>query len=188
MERKVVEYFRTDGQKVSIDLTQVQHARRRISEIAALTVGKAPELLAFLSDAAGILAQETARCAAEQALAKRLLARRRSLVLLDMCADILQKKGLTRPGSPAGSEDMREAVITSDPDYQKLEDQLGAIEAMRSYLEAEFRTVETAVHTIRILLKHGQTFTPHTSTGGVPEDSTIAEIDDIMNDYHKRLG
>lgn len=146
---------------LTIDLASVYKAEARLFELQSVTRLKAGELLhTFIrawSDA------RTAHATVQHHLtkAKRYLKRVRGLCVLDRAAAVLEKKGLASSRSPAGSEDLRDAVVSTDADYLVAADRVEQLQAALDLLETKAETLKMGYFSVQTVLdpreRHVQT-------------------------------
>ena len=132
------------GSTIELNMNKVYATERRIPEIAFITPHKAPELLARFNEAFLDLVKYIPMVKYEHIQAKREANKRRSIVLLDLVPEILKTKGLTNAKSPAGSEDLRRAILETDEEYERLSRQCEKIEAIIELLEGKLKALEWA--------------------------------------------
>lgn len=139
------------------DLTQVFIAEARISEVAALTPTKAPELLATFNTAYLECARNIAMLEAELTMAKRAADKVRSVVVLERAPAKLLQLGLVTSRNPAGSEDLRKAVLDGDVEYQDALSLTDQIECNLELFRGKQKGLEMAYTSVKKLVGE-QTF------------------------------
>lgn len=144
MNTTAITFTSTTGTPVELNLSKVYATEQRIPEIAFITPHKAPELLARFNEAFLDLVKYIPMVKYELVQAKREANKRRSIVLLDLVPEILKAKGLTNAKSPAGSEDLRRAILETDEEYERLCRQGEKIEAIIELLEGKLKALEWA--------------------------------------------
>lgn len=125
---------RPGDKPIVCDMRRVNRARSRLFELASLTTAKAGELLATFIEAWGDARRYATTAQREFSRAKQRLREVRATVVLDKAPDELKRRGLASTRSPAGSEDLRDGVVNSDPDYQRAADLVAYAEALAQYL------------------------------------------------------
>lgn len=137
---------------IAIDLAALKEIENRIPEVGFVTPQKAPELLSAFNVAYLDLAKFSALIEAELVGAKHFADRLKAVVTLDKAPTILREKGLTTAKNPAGSEDLRSAVLNNDPDYQKAQDWIAQLECYKALIDGKKKAVEMAYHSVRKIL------------------------------------
>lgn len=120
---------------VIIDLAALAKLEARIAEVAIVTPGKAPELLAAYNQAFLDINDLIAPLRANLIEAKTLASSTRSRIILDEVPRILKEKGLWSARMPAGSEDLRNAVLDGCQEYTEARDKCLQIECVIKFLE-----------------------------------------------------
>jgi hypothetical protein len=129
---------------LQLDLTVVHLAESRVQEIGFLTPQKAPELMSLFNKANLDLARYLAELTLERVQAEATVNNIKSVVVLDRAVDILKAKGLTTEGNPAGSKDLRDAVLNGDQEYQKALLTLNVIETYVELIRNKMRVMENS--------------------------------------------
>jgi hypothetical protein len=124
----------------------------RIQEVACVTPTKAPELLATFNRCALDLDRLANQLELEHQLAMREAERLKGEILLDRVPNILAEKGLSTPKSPMGSEDMRNAVLSQQKDYQEQLDRADKLKAMTRMIRGKYDAFERAFRSVRTLV------------------------------------
>lgn len=135
-----------------LDMGKVYAIEQRIAEVAFVTPHKAPELLARFNEAFLDLTRHIPVVKYEQLQAKREANKRRSIVLLDLVPDLLQAKGLATAKSPAGSEDLRKAILDADDEYQDLLRRGEQLDAIVELLEGKLKAIEMAYTSVKKII------------------------------------
>lgn len=142
-----------EGRKpLLFSLAKIYEAESRIPEVATVNAGKAPELLAAFNIAYLTIKDMIVRLHLCLDDAQKALNIRKSIVILDIAPNVLKNKGLTRPSSPSGSEDQREAVLYSDQEFLKCQDRVSCIKAMIELMESKKTGVEWAYTSVKKIL------------------------------------
>lgn len=134
------------------DMSSIYDVEARISEVAFVTPHKAPELLARFNEAFLELTRLITATEYEQIQAKKNANRIRSIILLDKAPQILKEKGLATAKSPAGSEDLRNAVLDSDDEYQSALDRADQITAVIKLLQGKLKAFEMAYSSVKKII------------------------------------
>lgn len=137
---------------IALNLGELDTAERRIAEVATVTPLKAPELLATFNMAFLEASRYIALLEQEYVQAKRQADRIRSVVLLDKVPQILAAKGLASAKSPAGSEDLRKAVLDGDEEYGQALDRVNVIECYVELLKGKQKGLEMAYTSVKKML------------------------------------
>lgn len=137
---------------VEFDLTEVNKAEARLVEIAGLTPSKAPELMATMNTAFSKASKATVQLQYEKVRAKRYLDRLEAQILLDRVPKIMADRGLATTKSPAGSEDLRKAVVQGEADYQLACEVLDRVTAMHALVAGKARALEMAYSNIKAMV------------------------------------
>lgn len=133
-----------------VDLAEVLRACARTPEVAICTVDKAPELSTTLLRAHGRAVEILGRVEFEQNKATTIMNRIEAEIILDAPRTLLER-GLTSPKSPAGSEDMRKALVNVDQRYIDAKNRRDMIRQFSAWLHAkadELRRHNTTVQAI----------------------------------------
>lgn len=141
------------------DLTNVQFAESRIHEVAFVTPQKAGELLAAFNTAHLELVIIIGKVELEIRRAERRSGEIRSIIVLDKAKDILKAKGLSKDSNPAGSEDLRRAILDGDPEYQDAVDKAEELKVLGEFLRQKSKSIEMAYHSVKKLI--ADTFVPN---------------------------
>lgn len=134
---------------IIIDMGAIAKLESRIQEVQFATPLKAPELLAVFNDAWLTLQKHVIHLEGERLAADRVSRARRSVVVLDEAPKVLKDKGLLRTGNPGGSEDMRQAVLDGDEDYQNKLQLVYEITCVIDLFKAKAKAFEMAYHSVK---------------------------------------
>lgn len=135
-----------------IDLAAIKRIEARIDEVALVTPHKAPELLAAFNKAYADLHEHVTVLEVERLRAEREANKRKAVVLLDNVVRILKEKNLWSAKSPTGSEDMRNAILDQDVQYEELTDKVGQLEAIIELLKGKMKSFEMAYTSVKKIL------------------------------------
>lgn len=141
-----------NGEAIQIDMGYWAQLEARIQEVATVTPAKAPELLATFNRAALDLDRLGNALELEHQMAVREAERVRGEILLDRVPGILKAKGLATDRNPMGSEDMRQAVLSQDKEYQEALDRADMLKAMTKMIRGKFDAFERAFRSVRTLV------------------------------------
>lgn len=111
-----------NGRNAVLDMREIYRAEGRLIELRGVTKLKAGELIHTFIEAWSRAAEYVGQLDAELARAKSALNRVRAVVVLDKAPEQLKQRGLSSSRSPGGSEDLRNAVVSCDKDYQAAEE------------------------------------------------------------------
>lgn len=159
---------------VSVDLTKASEAKRRIPEVAFVTPGKAPELLAVFNDAYADISRQIPVVEYHIQRAQATANRIRSVVLLDKAPKILQEKNLTTSRSPGGSEDLRTAVLDADEEYLAACDNVYQLKCILDTLKFLLKDVEMAYSSVKKILGEGS-FNYSNNLGSTMPDRNVGD-------------
>lgn len=143
------------GALIKFELGTVLDAESRLGEVARVTPGSAPSLLAAFNQGYLDLGRMMARLKMEHGKAVRTANRRKSQVILDVAPKLLLEKGLINSRSPAGSQDLREAVLDQDDEYQAHMDRVDMIAAVHADLHNRQKSVEMAYTAVKRIIDRG---------------------------------
>ncbi len=162
---------------LTFDLTQSYQAELRIPEVAFVTPQKAGELLATFNVSILDLAHKVTQLELEVCRAKRSAARIHSRVVLDETKDILKAKGLAKDSNPAGSADLREAVLEGHDEYQQALETVELLEAASKLLQNRKHGIELAYHSVKRLLgESGFYYRDGNLSGSIPENVEVGGV------------
>lgn len=136
-----------------LDLTVLYDAERRLPEIANANEHTAPNLLATFNVAYLDAAAMLKRVDVFLGMAERAARQRRSVVLLDVAPAKLEALGLATKRSPAGSEDLRSAVLDADDEYRAALEMVDQVEAIVGLLAEKKRGFEMAYGSVKSLVR-----------------------------------
>lgn len=132
-----------------IDMTKLYELEARKQEVAMVNKMRAPELMRAFEQGYGLAARAMVGIRLEVDKAKEALNKRKAIVTLDIAPDVLKKKGLTTKASPAGSVEMREAVLANDEEYLSLLDRANRLEAAYELLKVKSKGFEMSFMSVR---------------------------------------
>ncbi len=135
----------TEG-KVCLQMGDVYQAERRHEEIAVINSHKAPELITCFIRAYAILGDYVHQVTTQLVKAENSLAKRKAIVLLDIVPQVLKDKGLK------GSEDLRTAVLDTDPAYEQARDLVQQLEAWQELLRGKQKNIENCYLAVRKII------------------------------------
>jgi hypothetical protein len=136
-----------DGQEsLTIILESAFQAEARAPEVAAVTPAKAPELLVTFNKAYLDLTQIFAQLHLQRSRAEDALGKAKAVVLLDKLPGILKTKNVS------SSVDIRQAIVDTDPDYQKAKECLDVIEATMEYIKGKIKFMENSYTAVKKII------------------------------------
>lgn len=140
------------GAPVVFDMRKIHRAEARLCELASITRPKAGELLHTFIDAWGDARDYLATLRGEFGRAKQKLRSVRGAIVLDEAAETLKAKGLASSRSPAGSEDLRDAVVNTSKSYLEATDLLAQIEAAVETMDGKTEKLKMAYFAVNKLI------------------------------------
>jgi hypothetical protein len=153
------------------DMRKIHTAEARLVELSGVTKAKAGELLACFITAYDDARKFRAILRGELIRSKQRVKSVAGRVTLDEAASILKEKGLLNTRSPAGSEDLRKAVVDTHADYIAAVDLQAQVEASLDHMDGKVEKMHMAYFSVQELQK-GPEMSKHIS-GGVGEDSDL---------------
>lgn len=165
-----------DGKGATVDMKNIHKARARIHELAAMTRAKAGEFLAMLIRASREARDGRGLVKVHFGAWKKKLRKIRGEVILDRGPEKLKEKGLASTRSPAGSEDLRNALVDTDEKYDEAQDNLLKVEAALDHLENTVEELSMAYFSAQALIKG---FEPSRSTSGGVGDDNPGELSEV---------
>ncbi len=132
------------GRPHCFDMRRVFRAESRLIELSGLTKAKAGELLHCFIQAFDDAKTHLATLRGEHMRSKQKVRSVRAVVVLDKASKVLQEKGLASTRSPAGSEDLRSAVVDSNQDYLDAAEHFAQIEAAVEFMEGKVEVLKMA--------------------------------------------
>lgn len=141
-----------NGNAIEIDFSYWAQQEARIAEIATVTGVKAPELLATFNRACLELDRIANNVELEYHNSVRAADRLRAEILIDKVPGILISKGLATTKNPMGSEDLRNAVLARDPDYDQALERSEQLKALNKLMRGKFDAFERAFRSVRTLV------------------------------------
>lgn len=167
------------SQDVIYDLRPLANAKARLVDLQAVTKLKAGELLHTFIRAWSDTAQLQKQAERHLMRAKRRVKEVRAIVVLDRGPEELKKRGLATTRSPGGSEDLRDSVVSMDPDYQLACERLEQIQAVVGLLEIETETFKMAYFSVSKLIDPYDKTTNDTSGGTDGEIGAMTDSEKV---------
>lgn len=137
---------------LTFDITDLNKAERRCDEVASVTRVKAPELLSLFSKANAAASRLVVALTKEHSDAIIQLDRIKAEVLLDRAPQKLREKGLITTKSPAGSEELRQAVVNSDPQYVACLEKVSILDAMKRLIAIKAKLFDNSFTAIKKIM------------------------------------
>ena len=157
---RFVEYKTSpDGPIKKMEVTDIEEGERRIPEVAFVNHQRAPELLAAFNVAYLVAARVLTQLEYEHVQAKIILGDIRGIILLDRAAGVLAAKGLTSDRNPAGSMELRQAVVDTDKEYRAQQDICNQLACARDLFENKKKGLEMAYTSVKKII--GETLSPY---------------------------
>lgn len=131
---------------IEINLGAILISEQRQDEVAAVTPMKAPELLAEFNRSWRELHRIVATLTANENQAKKAVAKRKGVILLEVVPVKLAELKLST------SVDLREAVINTDPEYQQLQEVADQLAAVIEHLKGKMKSFENAFTSVKKIM------------------------------------
>lgn len=163
-------------QDLQLDLRSIYLCESRIHEVAIVTPTKAPELLSEFNRGWLEAKKVVARLQFELHQAVTGMKQVKSRLVLDEIPGILLAKGLVTEKNKSGSEDLREMVLMTKPEYVDACDRVAALEVAIQFIRDKADALEMAYTSVKKLLGEGggsnpfHRSNPSLSGGGSKED------------------
>jgi hypothetical protein len=134
---------------MEFDLTEIIATEDRKRDVVTVNKETAPELMFIFNKAYCAVLRMLSQVSFEYRQAVKHAEKRRSEVILDVAPDVLKQKGLLSQRSPAGSEDLRSAVLNQDDEYLKLQDVVSVLEATHEFLKGKAKGFEMDYQSVK---------------------------------------
>jgi hypothetical protein len=134
---------------LEFELGDVINAENRKRDIITVNRETAPELMFLFNQAYCSILRMISQISFECTQASKYANKRKAEVILDVAPEILKVKGLISPRSPAGSEDLRNAVLDLDEPYLQLMDVVNMLETAYEFLRSKAKGFEMAYHSVK---------------------------------------
>jgi len=134
------------AEPMEIDLKSILLAEIRQDEVATVTPGKSPELLAAFNRSWRELHALYTQLTVEKNNAVKLVEQRRALLILEEVPKLLDAKGLK------SNDANREAVIILDEEFQRRQDVADQIEAVLEYIKGKMKSFDNAFSSVKKIL------------------------------------
>ncbi len=143
---------------IRLDMGRIFLAESRIGEMSIVNAMKAPELEACILQGYLDASDFYSKVELELYTIQTLLDRRKSILLIDKMADLLNEKKLVK-SNPSGNSDLRKAIVDLDPEYGILTEKQNHLEALHTYLKGKMMAFGMAHSAIERLIER-RSFTP----------------------------
>jgi hypothetical protein len=169
---------------LKFDLTEINHAEKRKAELSYVNKETAPDLMQIFNRAYCEVLRMMAQISFEFGQATKYANKRRSIVILDVAPEMLTRKGLASKKSPAGSEDLRRAVLEQDEEYLQLTDKTQSLKAFHEYLKSKAKGFEMAYYTAKKIfdVANGTLGAHHELRGGIDENLGAGETEGAIGE------
>lgn len=162
---------RPNGTKpLVLDMRMIFKAEGRLFELQGVTKAKAGELIGTYIKAWDESKNYLSVLNGELLRAKEKLKEVRGLVVLDRAPEVLSKRGLSSARSPAGSEDLRDAVVHTDTDYKAAVECLAQVTTAAEYMDGKVEKFKMAYFAVNKLIDSRD---PNANTSGGSGDDEI---------------
>jgi hypothetical protein len=164
---------------VTYDVTEIHVAESRKFEIASVTPHKANELMSLFNNAFLSTTKILANARYQHTKAEEAIEKRKGVLIIDIIPGKLLEKGLATARSPAGSEDIRNAFISQDPDYLALCDRRDKIKAVMELFEGKKKFFENSYSSVKKILGENNYAPKNNALSGGHGDDDIGAGDNI---------
>jgi hypothetical protein len=146
---------------ITIDLAAILRSESRQDEVATVTPGKAPELLAEFNRSWLRIHDVYAKLEKEKNTAEKEADKRKGILLLEVIPKTLADKGI------ASAADTRKAVIDTDAEYEILTDRLDQLKAAVLYIKGKLKSFENAYNSVKKIMGEDkfQNYSQHNVSG-----------------------
>lgn len=134
---------------LKFEMMEIYKLEARQMEIANVNKVTAPELMQAYINGFGATTRILTQLEWQLTQAKKYQDEREAIVKLDVAPEYLAKKGLTKPNNPAGSEDLRNAVLARDDEYKLLSDRVAMLEAATELLKQKAKGFEMSYQAVK---------------------------------------
>jgi hypothetical protein len=136
-----------------VDLTLAYQAEGHLKEIATAGSGNALFLVSKFARAYNALGRAYGMLYKEVGSAAIDSRKRRAHIILDLAPAKAKEKGLSSQRSPTGSEDVREAICYSDPDYCAIEEYRAALEAAKELVFIKLQAMRMGYEAVKSIIR-----------------------------------
>jgi hypothetical protein len=142
----------TSVDAITIDLKKILEAEARMIEVQAVTPSKAGELCTAFTISWRDLHRNICQLETERVEAQKIVDRRRAVVFLEVVPEYLKKNGLYSAKSPTGNEEIRNAILNLDTDFQAAQDVVDQITAVIELLKGKLKAFEMSFTTVKKIM------------------------------------
>jgi len=165
--------LKLDGRPVTFDLTEIYKVEARVIDTQNVTSkAKGQELAALFNDAHLKLITLIGKARLAEREAEKKANAIRSRIVLDEAKDILKAKGLAKDSNPAGSADLRDAILDGSTEYQAALDDVAMVEAAIELLQGKADSIKMAHFSARGASDEAETQGRDTRLNGTTETAT----------------
>lgn len=129
-------------QEKKFEMVQIYRLEARQNEVSNINKVTAAEFMQAMIDGYGAAMRAVVQLQYELTIAEKHAEQRKAVVYLEVAPEQLKAKGLVRASNPAGSEDLRRAVLMLDAEYIDLMDRVNAITAAVEFLKLKAKGFE----------------------------------------------
>ena len=140
---------RSNGSSLAVNLRTLIEAEHRCDEVESVTPSKAPELLSFLNRACRETHQLALMVLKEKQRGERDAKRIRGRLILDEIPTLLKEKGLASARSPAGNEDLREAVLDTNEEYLAAQETVQYLDSVYELINGKLQSFSRAFYAVK---------------------------------------
>ena len=159
-----------DLNNITLDMTSIYEAESRLHEVRAVNPVTAPELMGYFNNACNTTTKYLAWVEYEILQAQKFLKLAKSIAILEKAPVAYQKQ---KTDGVKYNEDFRDAIVNTDPDYQKRLDVLNALTATKVLLEGKVWSFVRAYNACKFISK------PKNTTAASPNlNGTIGQTYD----------
>lgn len=171
---------------ITLDMTMIYQAERRLPEVKISNQGTALELESFFNEAANISSKYLAWIEYEILQAEKQLDLDKATVLLEKAPEYFsQNREKFKELGIKFNEDFRQALISRDENCQKSLDTLNALQAAKSLIEAKVSTFVRAHYTARSVASQ-RMVTPSPAHNGFEGQTYLTDQQNFMGKINGR--
>ena len=154
MEMTIIRVPRAlDGlEPLTFEMGEIYRDYHRQEEVAMVNSIRAPELLTVFNRNYLTLSRYINILQYEIDVANRRLEEAKAILIIDKLPGLLSEKGLSSPRSPLGSEDVRQAFLSQDADYQRFRQLLEILNLHLTNFETYRKGFENSYNSVKKLI------------------------------------
>ncbi len=180
---KTIECFISGRDPIVFDMELARVAEARVRDISYVKPDTAPELLALFNEAYIVVARYCAQLEYEYQRANSQLERRSAVVLLDEVPAKINEKGLGNTRSPLGSEDIRNAFIQKDEEYQQILESIASLKATKELMYMKLKAFDMAYTSIKkILGEQLSRYAPTLNGGPISSETPVGKEESSVDE------